>query len=129
MSPKVKVFLITAVAVVISSIGEALAAKAMKAIDDKAPLLEQLRSVSGDWHIWVGLILLVSYILLYIYSLALAELSVILPLSASSYLFGILLSKYYLQEDVKPGRWIGTFIIIAGVLVVAWSSVADKAEE
>ena len=51
------------------------------------------------------------------------------PLSASSYLIGALASKYYLHEDVKPARWIGTMVIIAGVLIIAWSGFADKSQK
>lgn len=128
MSPALKVFSIMLVAILLSSGGEALAAKAMKQVDDKAPLLSQLQTASGDWHVWVGLTMLVCYILLYVYALSLAELSVVLPLSASSYLIGIFLSKYYLGEQIPPLRWVGTLVIIAGVLVVAWSGFADKAK-
>lgn len=126
MSPKVKVFLIMLCAVLLSSIGEALAAKVMKEVDTKAPFFTQLQTAFGDWHVWTGLVLLIGYVLLYVYSLSLAELSVVLPLSASSYLVGIFLSKYYLGEEIKPARWIGTFVIMAGVLVIAWSGFADK---
>lgn len=129
MSPKVKVSVIMLVAIVLSSIGEALAAKAMKQVDENAPLLRQLQTALGDWHVWVGLFLLLCYVLLYVYSLSLAELSLVLPLSASSYLIGIFLSKYYLKEDIPVSRWIGTVVIIAGVLIIAWSGFAEKAKK
>lgn len=128
MSPKLKVFLIILCAVLLSSIGEALAAKAMKEVDTKAPLFTQLQTAFSDWHVWIGLLLLSGYVLLYVYSLSLAELSVVLPLSASSYLIGIFLSKYYLGEEIKPARWIGTFVIISGVMVIAWSGFSDESK-
>ena len=49
----------------------------------------------------------------------LAYLSFALPRSVSSYVLGALLSKFYLGEEIKPARWIGTAVIIAGVLLVA----------
>ncbi len=63
---------------------------------------------------------------LYMYTLGLTDLSFALPLSASSYLLGALLSKFYLHEDIKPARWIGTLIIIGGVMVVAIGGSGGK---
>jgi drug/metabolite transporter (DMT)-like permease len=129
VSPKVKVFLIMLVAIVLSAVGESIAAKGMKEIDNKAAFVEQVKAALTDWHVWVGFALLLGYLLLYIYSLALANLSVVLPLSAASYMIGIILSKYYLHEDIKPARWVGTFVIMAGVLIIAWSSMGEEAKE
>lgn len=113
-------------AVLLSSLGEALAAKAMKEVDTQQLLVEQLKVALSDWHVWVGFGLLLAYVLLYIYALSLAQLSVVLPLSAASYLIGLALSKYYLHEEIKPARVIGTLIIVAGVMVIAWSGFADE---
>ncbi len=121
MSEKWRVALIILVAVLMASAGEALAAKGMKAASADNGVLAQIRAALSDWHVLVGIALMVGYVLLYVYSLGMAELSLVLPLSAGSYLLGALLSKYYLGEEIKPARWIGTFIITAGVCVIAWS--------
>ena len=120
MSDKWKVFAILGVAVILAALGEALAAKGMKAThQEQAGVLMQIKAALGDWHVLAGTLLMIGYVGLYVYTLGLTELSFALPLSASSYLLGALLSKFYLHEDIKPARWIGTTIIIVGVLVVA----------
>ena len=129
MSNTWKVFAVMLAAVVLAAIGEALAAKGMKAVDTGQGLSAQIGTALRDWHVWAGIGLMGGYVLLYVYTLALAELNIVLPLSAASYLIGALLSRFYLHEDVKPARWIGTAIIIAGVLVIAWSGFADKSGE
>jgi drug/metabolite transporter (DMT)-like permease len=114
------------VAILLAAAGEALAAKSMKATDSQPGLAAQLKAAVSDWHVWVGLLLMFSYVLLYVYTLGLSDLSFVLPLSSASYLIGTLLAKYYLHEDIKPARWIGTFIIVAGLLVVAAFSQPDE---
>lgn len=129
MSEKMKVFAIMLVAILLAAFGEALAAKGMKSTDPDSGLLSQLKTAVGDWHVWVGMLLMLGYVALYIYTLSLADLSLAVPLSASSYLIGTLLAKYYLHEEVKPARWIGTGIIIVGVLVIATFGYGDSSKE
>ena len=119
MSDKWKVLVVMLFAVVAAAIGEALAAKGMKAThQEQAGVLEQIRAALGDWHVLAGTLLMIGYVGLYVYTLGLTDLSFALPLSASSYLLGALLSKFYLHEDIKLARVIGTTIIIVGVIVV-----------
>jgi len=66
-----------------------------------------------------GTFIYVLSLLLWIYSLAKVELSFAYPFFALSYLFIMLIGKYYLNENVQPMRWIGAFIIVAGILMVA----------
>ena len=119
MADKWRVFGVMLVAVVSAAIGEALASKGMKQTDAGQRLWSQLGTAVTSWHVISGTLLMGLYVLLYVYTLGMTDLSYALPLSSSSYLMGALLSRFYLHEDVKPARWIGTPIIIAGVLVVA----------
>jgi drug/metabolite transporter (DMT)-like permease len=127
VSDKVKMFLVLFVAILLAAAGEALAAKGMKATNPDQGLVAQIRTALGDWHVWFGILLMCGYVLLYVYSLSLAELSLVVPLSAASYLLGVLLAKFYLHEDVEVARWVGTGVIIVGVLITAWSGASDKA--
>lgn len=54
--------------------------------------------------------------------MSLADLSVILPLTASGYILSALLGKLFLREDVDIYRWMGTILIFAGALIVASST-------
>ena len=130
MSEKWKVFAVMLAAITVAAIGEALAAKGMKQMDPHAGLAAQLATVIGDWHVIVGAFLMVGYVALYVYALGMAELSFAVPLSAASYLLGTLLAKFYVHEDVKPARWIGTLVIVAGVLIVAiWGSGGNSGQK
>lgn len=54
--------------------------------------------------------------------LSLADLSVVLPLTASGYILSTLLGKLFLREEVNVYRWLGTILIFAGALVVGTST-------
>ena len=122
MSEKGKVAVVMLFAIFAAAFGEALTSKGMKTTAQ--PLADagawaQIRAAATSGHVWVGVGLMIGYVFLYAFTLGLTDLSFALPLSASSYLIGALLSKFYVGEEVKPARWIGTAVIIAGVLVVA----------
>lgn len=48
-----------------------------------------------------------------------ADLSYILPVTASGYVVTAILGKYFLQEQISTFRWIGVLIISFGVFFVA----------
>lgn len=125
MSDKAKVFAILGVAVVLAAVGEALAAKGMKQAGEQSGLVAQLSAAIKDWHVLTGAGMMLGYVALYIYALGLTDLSLALPLSAGSYGLGLLFSKYYLDEEIKLPRLIGTLVIIAGVLVVGIAGAKD----
>jgi drug/metabolite transporter (DMT)-like permease len=56
--------------------------------------------------------------------LSLADLSLVLPLTASGYILSTLLGKAVLREEVTASRWLGTVLIFAGALIVGLNSKA-----
>jgi drug/metabolite transporter (DMT)-like permease len=54
--------------------------------------------------------------------LSLADLSVVLPLTASGYILSTLLGKFFLREQVNTDHWLGTILIFAGALLVGFST-------
>jgi drug/metabolite transporter (DMT)-like permease len=48
-----------------------------------------------------------------------ADLSYVLPVTASGYVVTAILSRFLLQENVSLSRWIGVLIISFGVVLVA----------
>jgi drug/metabolite transporter (DMT)-like permease len=58
--------------------------------------------------------------------MSLADLSVVLPLTAGGYILSTLLGKVFLREDVDIHRWMGTILIFAGALIVGSSTRRSK---
>ena len=48
---------------------------------------------------------------------SLADLSFVLPLTASGYVLSALLGKFFLHEEVSAGRWLGIALLFCGVVV------------
>lgn len=53
--------------------------------------------------------------------LSLADLSLVLPLTASGYIISTLLGKVFLSEEVTLSRWLGTVLIFGGAVLVGFS--------
>lgn len=48
---------------------------------------------------------------------SLADLSFVLPLTASGYVLSALLGKFFLHEEVSAARWLGIALLFCGVVV------------
>ena len=68
----------------------------------------------------VGMLILVT--LMRIALLSLADLSFVVPLTATGYIVSTLLGKFFLQEQITSSRWLGIFLIFAGIVLVSSTS-------
>jgi drug/metabolite transporter (DMT)-like permease len=50
--------------------------------------------------------------------LSLADLSFVLPATASGYIFSAMLGRVFLSEHVSSGQWLGTLLIAVGIALV-----------
>jgi len=66
----------------------------------------------------LGIFLYLAPLPLYLYSLKIADLSVVYPLTALSYVWVAILSQKLLKEEVNRQRWVGIALIILGVVMV-----------
>jgi transporter family protein len=55
-----------------------------------------------------------------------ADLSFVVPCTASSYILSTILGEFVLGEKVHIGRWMGVLLIFAGVALVARTPVTTK---
>lgn len=55
-----------------------------------------------------------------------ADLSYVIPCTASSYILTTLLGEFVLREQVQPARWLGVLLIFFGVVLVAKTPLATK---
>lgn len=65
-----------------------------------------------------GISLLVLALLTRLALLSLADLSFVLPLTATGYILSAFLGKVFLNEHVTPTQWLGTLLIFFGVVLV-----------
>lgn len=77
-----------------------------------------VNGVLKNQYFWLAIVLLLLNIILWLYILKNYEFSRAYPLISLSYVFGLLASIYIFHESVPPHRWVGIFLIVAGVCVV-----------
>ena len=68
--------------------------------------------------IWAGLVLYVVATLIWFFVLSRAQLNVVYPLQSISYILALVLSIVILHEQATPLRWVGTVVILVGVVLV-----------
>lgn len=67
-----------------------------------------------------GVLLSACFFGLYLLTLSWADITFVMPFTALSYLFVAVMAKTVLEEPVSLNRWIGTFLIVAGVMIIGF---------
>ena len=74
---------------------------------------------AGNPFVLAGVGFLILFFLAHMIVLSWADLSYILPMTSVGYILVTLLSWWLLGEQVRPARWLGAVVIMAGVALVA----------
>ncbi len=112
------------IVVIANSLGNVVLRQGMQQIGSIAsyhPLrlvASSLRAMSNP-YVLAGVALLVIFFLAHMIVLSWADLSYVLPMTSVGYILVTVLGWWWLGEDVRPVRWIGTLVITAGVLLVS----------
>lgn len=116
-----KTVVIIVIATLCAAVGEAFIAKGMKQMGD-ASMLGFWKSIPHFANPWViaGVVLTTVFFVLFSWSLSWADLSYVQPLTALSFVFGVLIARLWLGETVHWWRWLGVAVIIVGVSLVAY---------
>ena len=106
--------------VICSSTGDALLARGVKSVGSiDVHHLTNIFSVLGNPYVILGILFLLGFMYSYMTALSFADLSYVLPATAISYVFMVLLSIFWLHEHVSRQRWAGVAFIVVGVGFVA----------
>jgi uncharacterized membrane protein len=76
-----------------------------------------------------GIVFLVVWLLSRMALLSWADMSYVLPLTAVGYIVNALLGRFVLQEQISATRWSGTFLIVAGTLLVSLTPMRTLPKE
>jgi uncharacterized membrane protein len=115
-------YLVLAVVAVTAPLGDTLLSVGMKrvgpvSLHHLATLIYALRTP----QVLAGIALLILFFASYLASLSWADLTFVLPATSIGNVIVALLARFWLQppEQISPGRWVGIFLITAGVGFVA----------
>ncbi len=67
----------------------------------------------------LGIVMQILWLVLRMSLFSLADLSIVLPLTASGYMISAMLGKFFLREEVSLQRWAGIVLICLGVAVAS----------
>lgn len=121
-----KVYLLMFFAVILAAVGDIFLSLGMKqvgAIEVQGvghALQMGLKVVKNSW-VLLGTLTLTIFFILYLTALSHADLSLVMPLSAASYILVAVLAKIFLGEDVSLQRMGGILLVAIGVALVSTS--------
>ncbi|GAC1482724.1 MAG: EamA family transporter [Chamaesiphon sp.] len=119
-----KIWIAMIALMLLDSAGNLLMAKGMKDVGEISTLnprklLKLGRSAVKNPFVWVGFLAQVGTFFMFLTVLSWADLSLVIPMGALSYLVNILGAQVFLKEKVTKERWMGTLFIFAGVILVS----------
>lgn len=116
------------IAIVAQAVGNVFLTRGMKAVTAApeasgflAQSLHVALQAAQNPEIWLGTMLLIVFFALYSAALSWADLSFVLPATAFGYVLNVAAGHYFLDEKVTSARWVGSAIIMLGVVFVSRS--------
>jgi drug/metabolite transporter (DMT)-like permease len=76
-----------------------------------------LRALRGGW-MWAGVGLMALAFFSLLGALSILNVSLVVPVTAMSYVTGALGAVFFLRERVSRRRWLGVFLVSLGVILV-----------
>lgn len=99
----------------------------MPSFHSVSPLAYFLHMLENYW-MWGGVALLIVWMVSQLSMFTWADLTYVLPVTASAYVLTAILSKFFLYEQISVSRWIGVVLISFGVLFVSKTPERTKPE-
>ncbi len=109
-------YLVLAGVALFASIGDSLLSHGMKQVGGVSlrHLPTVILAVLNPW-VALGILFLLGFFASYMMALSWADLTYVLPATSLGYVLLALIAKFLLHEQVTPSRWLGIFLISAGV--------------
>ncbi len=123
MYPDRKTRIFTAIVILSNVLGNFSLSWGMKhsaVVRTFSPLL-YLRAIFSPW-VLLGISLLIVWLLSRMTLLGWADLSYVLPVTSIGYVMTTLIGKYFFDEQITAYRWLGTLLIVGGIVLVGSTS-------
>jgi drug/metabolite transporter (DMT)-like permease len=118
-----KTYVLLFLLVLLGSVGNTILSKGMKDAGDLdisriTPLLEGAARVLTSGTIWVGIAMMLGFMVCHMLVLSWADYSFVMPFSAIAYALVPLFGYLFLHEQVSAARWLGIVLIVFGVVLI-----------
>src|SRR5690606_30212070 len=125
--PMIKTFVVLTIAALCPAVGDGFRSSGMpqsRPVSATAPgrTFEHLTVVVRHYRVTLGVVCMGCCFSLYPASPSWADLSVAKPITSLSFVFSAVLAALILGEDLSWKRWVGTLLIVGGVLLVGFES-------
>lgn len=111
------VYILALISIMLGSIGQFVLKLAANEVKIQGSLLQLAWSLV-NFKIIAAVFCFASSMLIWIFVLKKMELSIAYPMVSLGYIFVMLLSFYFLQEQIYPAKILGTGLIAAGVIML-----------
>jgi len=131
---KTKTYLVLFLMVSVGAIGNVALDKGMKDsgtvdLSSRAAIASGLVQILTSREIWLGIALMLAFMICHMLVLSWADFSFVMPFSAVSYALVPLAGYFWLGETVHAARWAGIALIVLGVLLVSRTPPRTSAVE
>src|SRR5215469_3967899 len=118
-----KTYVLLFLLVVLGSVGNTILSKGMKEAGDLdlshlSTLTAAATRVLTSGTIWLGIAMMLGFMVCHMLVLSWADYSFVMPFSAIAYALVPLLGYLFLHEQVSAARWIGIVLIVLGVVLI-----------
>lgn len=118
-----KTYVLLFLLVVLGSVGNTLLSKGMKDAGDLdishiSSLIAGATHVLTSGTIWLGIAMMLAFMVCHMLVLSWADYSFVMPFSAVAYALVPLLAFLFLHEQVSVARWVGIVLIVFGVVLI-----------
>ena len=118
-----KTYVLLFLLVLLGSVGNTILSKGMKDAGDLdisrfSSLLSGAARVLTSGEIWLGIAMMLGFMVCHMLVLSWADYSFVMPFSAIAYALVPLLGYLFLHEQVSAARWIGIVLIVFGVVLI-----------
>ena len=118
-----KTYVMLFLLVLLGSVGNTILSKGMKDAGDLdisrfASLVSAAVRVLTSGEIWLGIAMMLGFMVCHMLVLSWADYSFVMPFSAIAYALVPLLAFLFLHEQVSTARWVGIALIVLGVVLI-----------
>src|SRR3984885_12434689 len=118
-----KTYVLLFLLVLLGSVGNTLLSKGMRDAGDLdishfSSLLAGAVRVLTSGTIWIGIGMMLAFMVCHMLVLSWSDYSFVMPFSAVAYALVPLLAYLFLHEQVSTARWIGIILIVFGVVLI-----------
>jgi drug/metabolite transporter (DMT)-like permease len=120
---KTKTYVLLFLLVVLGSVGNTILSKGVKDAGDLeiahlSSLLAGAARILTSGTIWLGIAMMLAFMVCHMLVLSWADYSFVMPFSAIAYALVPLLVYLFLHEKVSVARWLGIVLIVLGVVLI-----------